>query len=287
MIHLKLNKYKNTLFYIYLCLLSACYEPKEGCLDVRATNFNVDADRNCCDRDNQPCCCEYPKLNLKVEHKFGTETWQEDSAYTNSLGQRFRINRATFYLSEFALTQNGQRQGIVDSLQLSVLPLSGNDTTNRFFINDFQLVRRVPIDYTPGTFRGEGAFQEVQFRVGLPAAAQQVTPNRAPSGHPLRLQNERLWGGRTTGYAAMQLIVTRNLAPTTQPDTLTFFRPEFDNLAVRLPVTFVQPRGFSSTLILTINYAQLFNGVDLSNLSTDALKKALWANLPRSFNVRQ
>ncbi len=42
--------------------LAGCYEPKEGCLDPQAVNYDVTADEACAD------CCTWPSLRLSVKH---------------------------------------------------------------------------------------------------------------------------------------------------------------------------------------------------------------------------
>ena len=73
--------------------LSACYEPEEGCLDVAAKNFQVDADLNCPDD-----CCEYPNLKLLLSHRVGPQGNDEpiryiDSVYRDAQGQVFRLQK--------------------------------------------------------------------------------------------------------------------------------------------------------------------------------------------------
>ena len=58
-------KFHLFLFICLACCFAGCYEPIEGCLDVRATNFDLNADRSCPDN-----CCEYPELRLKLLHRY-------------------------------------------------------------------------------------------------------------------------------------------------------------------------------------------------------------------------
>ena len=57
-----------TIGFFLTFLLSGCYEDRKGCLDLRATNFDIDADREC------DGCCVYPQLRLVFEHKLSPDS---------------------------------------------------------------------------------------------------------------------------------------------------------------------------------------------------------------------
>ena len=75
-------------------LLSACYEPTEGCLDVRATNFDLDADEGCAD------CCTYPELSLRFENVWvypdSVAPLRLHTFYVDAVGNPFRFERIRF-----------------------------------------------------------------------------------------------------------------------------------------------------------------------------------------------
>ncbi len=262
-----------------LLLLVGCYEPREGCLDVSAVNFDASADEN--------CCCEYPALKMSVLHRFDSLVWQPDSVYVNNLGQPFRLRSVALYLSDFSLEQNGSIYRVQDTIALKTRPLSGTDTVLTTFVNDFQLLRRTPTEYTLGLFPFAGAFQSVQFTIGLPDSAQAILPEQTPQGHPLRLQPEGLWLGQDTAYALLYLVVQSDTAAGGRLDTLRFLRPDFGPIMIKNTRNFVRETGFDFKLRLTINYALLFKNLNWQNGDITAWKMAIAANLPQVFSVSQ
>lgn len=263
-----------------LCMLffSNCYEPREGCLDIEATNFDAAADKN--------CCCTYPALNLMFLPRYDTLIWKPDTAYEYSPGKWFRLKQAVFYLSDFQIVQNGTAIAVSDTVGLKTWG-PGGDTTQTTFPDDFLLIRRTVVAYPVGTFRPSGTFESVRFRVGLPAGAQQVIPALAPSGHPLRPQPEDLWLGRDTGFVALKLVLTRDTFSSTAPDTLLFHRPDFTSVEVQKDGVFTHESGFDFTLSLTADFREMFRNVDLSSGDISAWKAQIVANLPQVFRVTQ
>lgn len=262
-----------------LLLLYACNEPRKACLDIEATNFDAAADED--------CCCEYPQLRIdSLLPRFGTLVWKPDTAYEYSPGKWFRMKSIVYYLSDMQLYQNGAPVAVSDTLPFKSWGASG-DTVNVILVNDFQVVRRSSTAYSMGTFRPGGDFESVQFRVGVPAAAQAVIPGLAPANHPLRLQPENLWRGRDTGYVALQLILTRDTLSTTQPDTLVIGRPDLDNILIKKDGLFRHESGYDFLLRVRADYRELFRDVDLSNPDILQWKSQIVANLPNVFHVYQ
>ena len=47
---------------VVICIGWGCSSKEEGCLDYRARNFDLDADKGCAD------CCTYPSLYVDLNH---------------------------------------------------------------------------------------------------------------------------------------------------------------------------------------------------------------------------
>jgi len=257
-----------------LCL-SACFEPKEGCLDIAATNFDAGADKD--------CCCEYPKLELTVNQVYDTLLFLNNTLYPDASGHLFRIKSVAFYLSDFQAFQNGEAFSVSDTLTLNTF--LGSDTSGQLFTNDFQLVRRTPVVYKVGTFRQDGNFEKVSFRFGLSAAAQTVIPTKAPKTHPLYAQPDSLWRGQTNGFVFLQAVVVRDSMGATEPDTLRFLQADLGQQQLGATGLFVHPTGYDFPLVLTVDYKKMFEGVNWSIHDISAWKSKIIANLPVTFSV--
>ena len=269
--------------YLFICLstlftLQACYQPKEGCLDIKAVNFDASADKD--------CCCEYPTLKMQVSQKFDDKVWISDSVYTNNLGLTFRLKSASFYFSDFSLLRNGASFPTEDTLSFQTRSNTG-DTVLQTFINDFILVRRSPTTYSAGSFRYGGNFDGFQCRMGINENARRILPSLAPEGHPLLPQVEKLWQGNDTSYVAMRLVVQHDTLSSTVPDTLYFSQYDFDNFMIKQTGTFSQQTGYDLILQLKINYLALFRNVNWQINDKTAWKNSIIGNLPDVFSVEQ
>mgnify|MGYP000582287729 CR=1 FL=1 len=266
-----------TCYLLFALCLSACFEPKEGCLDIAAINFDAGADKD--------CCCEYPKLVLTVDQVYDTLLFRNDSLYLNSSGQIFRIKSVAFYLSDFQLFQNGEVFTVSDTLTLNTF--SGSDTSSQRFTNDFQLVRRTPVDYVIGTFRQDGNFEALNFRLGLSGEAQKVIPSKAPANHPLSNQPDILWRDQSAGFVFLQAVVVRDSMGATQPDTLRFLQSDLGQPRIGATGFFVHPTGYNFPLVLHVDFKKMFEGINWSMHDILAWKTRIVANLDSTFSVSQ
>lgn len=267
-----------TLILAFAGLATSCYQPKKACLDIEAVNFDATADEN--------CCCQYPRLFFRLEHRYDTLTFREGDPYPQPDGHWFRLQKVIFYLSEVKAYRGTEEFGITDSLELPVFGPAVTDTLEQFLTNDFMLIRRTPLEYPAGAFPVSGSFDRIRCRLGLPAAAQNVIPTKAPNGHPLAAQSEKLWLDRDRGFEAMRIIFNRDTLSTTAPDTITLARPEFDNFMLEGTGTFVHKSGFDFYVPLQANYKELFRDVDLANGNLSDWKAKIVANLPNALRFQ-
>lgn len=272
------------LFAFFSCLLllaqTACFEPKEGCLDIAATNFDASVD--------QDCCCQYPQLVLEVIQRFDSLSFTENTAYPAPLDSHlFRLKSVVFYLSDFQLVQNGLTYLVEDTVQLRAFAPTGADTITETLTDDFLLVRRLSFTNEVGSFRPDGAFQEVRIRLGLTEAAGRAIPRLAPVGHPLRTQPDSLWHGPGTGYIFAQIVLTRDTFGTTLPDTISFSRADLGDLFLTTTAPVTHQTGTNLKLNLLADYKSLFAGVDLTTGDKAVWKAQMAANLASTFRVYQ
>lgn len=269
---------KLTLIWATLALcLGACFEPKEGCLDIAATNFDASVDND--------CCCIYPKLELTVNQTYDTLLFINDALYPDANGHLFRIKSVAFYLSDFQLLQNGDLYQVSDTLTLKTF--SGADTVGQLFRNDFQLVRRSPLTYSVGTFQQGGNFESVSFLLGLSPEAQKVIPTKAPANHPLSAQPDSLWRGAANGFVFLEAVVVQDSMAATQPDTLRFLEADLGQSRLSGTGQFVHTTGYNFPLVLQVDYKKMFEGVNWTTHDISAWKTKIISNLSNAFLVSQ
>ncbi len=257
-----------------------CFEPKEGCTDIAATNLDVSADKNC---EN---CCEYPLLEMTVRQGYDVLPYIENSVYSNDLGKFFRLKSIVYYCSDFSLIQGGIVQQPKDSTTLKFFSMAGDTVTERV-LDDVVLIRRSSNEVPIGSFRTDGNFEAIEFRLGLSPRYQKVISPLAPSGHPLQKQTDSLWYGSDEGYVFMQIIVARDTSIGAATDTLSFTQSDLPDQFIKSVNTdiFTKTPGFDFTIQVRADYKPLFAGIDWLVDDMPTLKGKIVANLPTVFTI--
>ncbi|MCB0644893.1 MAG: hypothetical protein KDC44_24775, partial [Phaeodactylibacter sp.] len=169
-----------------LLLHWGCYQDVEGCLDVRAANFDVSADVACLD------CCTFPELELIFQHRAvrsgDTLNFNYDSIFylTGFPANPFRIEQIRYYISEVVLETTAGDLRVQDTIKL--FKQNSSDLQGTPYIDDFLLVDRdFPSTYAVGTILGTGTVNAIRFRLGLSDVVRQTDPDKVTGGHPLAL----------------------------------------------------------------------------------------------------
>lgn len=224
-----------------LCGGYACTEKVEGCLDVRASNFRPDADRD--------CCCIWPSVALDVDHRMGEENHFPDSVYLNMSGQSYRLLDAYLLLSDFRLHFQG-REAL--PVWRDTIRLMNADSTFSWVRNEVIPVSRATNTIQIGRFVEEGQLDSISFIIGVPSGMNNYPPNAWPEGHPLRRHALYVWDSDMGYVSAATLHIPAPFADTIQWKT-------FQPIAVALSVDQVIAPGFSpAELRLRIDYLQWF-----------------------------
>jgi hypothetical protein len=256
---------------------SSCYEPQQGCLDVRAVNYYAGADEN--------CCCRYPKLILSSNQVYDTLLFRLDSLYPADNGQLFRIKNIVFYVSGVELGKAGETVRTSDSLQFRLFNAVQNDTLRQWLRDDATLIRRSPLDNQVATFSEDGNFDRIKFRIGLSDDLNSVIPVFAPTSHPLYTQKENLHNNN--GYTFLRAVIVRNGDPALTPDTLDLTTSDIPDLFVESQGDFYHELGRDFRLTLNADWARLFDGIDLSVYDIPQWKIRMASNLKDVFSVSQ
>lgn len=77
---------KNISFVIVLLFtFSSCYNPRTGCLDSNAANYDVTADEPC------DLCCELPQFNLNFLYQVDSSSLDTAIYYKNNVGFGYKV----------------------------------------------------------------------------------------------------------------------------------------------------------------------------------------------------
>ena len=277
--------FTSTFCILYsIFILSACYEPEEGCLDIRATNFQADADRQC------PDWCNYPQISLDFRHRvIKNDTFFNlvylDSVYIDDFGNPYRIKNIQFYVSNFHLIRpDGREELVQDSLELEVFP-SENETRMATVEDNFALVNRnIFTDYTLGTYVVDGNFVAMRFAVGIEGEARQANPNSVSEDHPLHTK-KGMYVDVDSGYVFNRIEFFRDTTAADTIPTVVNIALEENLRVITIPAIFSLIEGFDIQVILQIDYLTWFQGIDMKNDPKEVVANKIVENIAQSFSV--
>ena len=268
---------------LFVVLSSGCYEESEGCLDLEATNFDVDADNAC------PDCCRYPQLSLRmVNRPLATDTtavFNLNAVYqlphdTNML---LKVKKVWFYLSDIQLIKaGGELVDVLDTIQIDYIQNPGDTLTKTIQDNFAYLLRNVVSDRNIGEIRTEGSFEGIQFRVGLKDESREYVPSSLPNGHPLNIQSDSLNWTEDEGYAYQYWEFFRDTSDI-DSTVIRITAPYSD--FIQLYEGFEIRRGYDIRISLRIDYLELWRDIDPKNMSVEEIRDLLVSNLRNAFSL--
>ena len=252
---------------VVLAYLTGCGERTEGCLDTAATNFEVDADRN--------CCCEYPQLLLEIFPRTDTI---DDAAFrandtVRSDVDTFIVRQVRFVLSGFEMVRSDDT--VARGQDSITLPLV--DGTSFITTDDFVATRLSTFNYPVGTIESFGAYDSLRFTVGILPPANRAEPLSLPSGHPLA--DTTLFDDDVLEYLTANIVVTPDLAA----DSINVNYPLRVTRSVTVPVSFTAEESEDLQVNLRFYYSYLFEGIDFGEMSELEITQQLQQNLTRVF----
>ena len=246
----------------------ACYENQSGCLDLMASNFDVDADEDCC-KDPDDCCCEYPDLILNVAHQLDSASLQIGQTYSNNLGQPYILIAVNFFLSDFGLHHNGEWYGIDDSILIEDIKRP----------NDVTPVSRSSLRLTIGKFLPSLSFDEFRFLCGLSQAEADSSPSQFEDNHPLS-KTSNLWE-EANGYRMFAVSMIRD---TMTMDTVHLSIAASPAIPFDLSIDETKSIGEDLNISLSINYNKWFDTLDLENDSVELLAEKIKEGIKSSID---
>jgi len=256
----------STIFYttaIWMALVwSSCYTRKDGCLDILAKNYDVTADDACV-----TTCCTYPQLVVSVENMVGDSTFNVLDTLTTSRGQKYRIIDLRCYFSDFTLFQK-------DGKTLKINEIISNSDKTVSVYDDMKIWRWVDAAFSPGTIKGSGTFDSIQFILGLPTPVLINTFTNLTSDHPLLTENKLKDTNGNTIFMSVRCV--RYLSIT---DTINLFVPtsNIPNIfAFTKPTTI--PTGTDINIKIKSDFQALLHNVDI-NQSQSSINNLMALNI--------
>lgn len=263
---------KSLLFLFSAIIFQNCTQPTEGCLDIRATNFDVTASKAC----DKNCECTYPSLIVASNYLIDTNNFNYNTTYKNDLKDSFRIVAAQMYLSDFQLINDKNVVfRTIDSVALTRI----NDTIR--VLNNYALVgKSVGFDFAIGSFNGVGLFSKIKFKVGLDDVALKTIPSKMPTTHPLSKQADSMYISSQSQYIFNKFVIAKGL---NFKDTLRINITTPIDIELTKPLTFIE--GFNAKIPLNINYLAFFKDVKFSE-TEEQVKKKIVDNTKDVFSIK-
>jgi hypothetical protein len=252
----------------FLLVLYSCSEPKDGCLDEQALNFEVTADRN--------CCCEYPGLMIDLDFRWDTLDFQLNQTFVIG-ADSVRFTALEGFLSDFAL-QSSTHQGAYRVEELLVI-----DSPSISIIDD--VIRFMPGESatSTGTFIHPGIqFDSLSFSFGLPAHLESASPELFPVGHPVRSGVPVLLDTMSQSMADFAIHFTSIEDPDLSREVLLRFS---ENVFLENGVTLLQVTGFDAEIHVLLDVFILLNGVDIWEDTDEDVAEKVAANARMAFQV--
>ncbi|GJM32425.1 MAG: hypothetical protein DHS20C18_14260 [Saprospiraceae bacterium] len=275
----------------FLLSITACYENKQGCLDINATNFDPSADEYCKDVSLEECC-SYPSLQIQLQHRIVLPDTvyrlvYNDSVYYDAIGQPFRIRNIQYYLSNFQMVRaDGSIIRVNDQVELD-LAQSG-DPELVTFIEDWLLANgNFGSVLTVGDFRETGQFDKLRFDIGLYADLNRVNPFDFAAGNPLAVQADTMYNFQNGGYYYTK---TTFLQDTIATDTLpriitTEIGDGLIPVEIDLPNDFNHLEGFNLLLTLRVDYLSWFATVNVRADTEEEIAAKFVQQIADSFSL--
>jgi hypothetical protein len=258
-------------FFIFISLF-ACQKQVEGCTQPIASNYQADADKD--------CCCTFYNLELSLKHLAA------DSLSFFSINAPFELNSGqiitplsfNLLISDIQLyNRNNQNFSINDSSAYLLTNGISNDLAN-----DFTLFSPNIFSASIGKFTQLDTFNRLSFTVGLDNRLSQISPAAiTDANNPLSfLASPLLYNSAAARYNTAVF----RFAVSNSTDTVTFAFPT--NVRIELPCNVAAVDGRNTRINLNIYYATLFDNINFQTHTADTIKARFERNLNQSFQVQ-
>lgn len=262
------------ILFSLILLVASCNTKEEGCLDIRATNFDFDADKACDE------CCTYPKLFFRVSHIWDDSTaFRQNQIYTRAGVDTFKLVDIDYAFSAFLLSDT---EGVQETVEETTdIWCDENGSINeKEIVDDVIVINLTNLTYEIGTFRRDEMFTIGEMTIGIPPSYDCAIADSLESSDPLSAQSvifqdeemERVFG---------RVVLQKDTA-TQVLDTLYI-----PNAGVQFNFDLNKEfkTGKPDTIYCTINYQQWFSEIDLTQDENDQIIQQMSANIPSGIQI--
>lgn len=275
--------------WIFFCIstgmMGGCYEPRVGCLDIQATNFEVDADWACQD------CCKWPETRLRFFHRAAYPDTSVnftllDSVYMDISGNLFRIGEFKFLIGNLRLVRpDGAEISLINQIPVRRFQPDGSLKPDSL-INDILLLRTgTTALLDAGNFREAGQFVALRFDVGVSENANLTDPASLPTTHPMNPENSGMGWDPARGYEFQRVELLAGSNPQDTARTRVKLWGFTQSRTVELPLALNIPEGKHLELDVQVDYLKWLSGIEVNSQTPEEMGAALISKTQGVFSV--
>ena len=254
------------ILYIFcsIILLASCYEKQDGCLDIRAENYDFSADNPCED------CCSYPTMSLRIQHNWGDTLLFIDSIYTNDLNQQLQILNVQFYISEINLLSDGVRYNTKENI--NVVTQSGSTSS---IVDDITFIQNSRLNYAIGSFEDAREFDGMSFLFGINGNFSAADESNS------FVEDIEMFDETTFVHTNFKMDYVHHAV---SPDTLSFNLSDIETTQeLQFTGKIDLPYGLDFSIGVIVDYEALLHDIDLNVIGQEYDK--FLANLSDFFHI--
>ena len=256
-----MRRLRKILLYSALFFLIGCVESEEGCLDPEASNFDPDADED--------CCCTYPQLTLNWEYRKADTLFFSGDTVDLGTGQIVALLNFNIIGGNVDLLTPMGPVEVQESIQVSTI--SGVDTVTSQLQDDVFLLNPTRFTQTIGGYRYSGLIEGLSLDL-FPQNWTKVIPSSIEgTGHALqRADEEGLWNGERLAMLSFETVV--------DGDTLsrTLFPDQVRGLG--WPLSLLKEPSASLSLRAQLFIDVLLQNVDFRTMTDEDILTQIMAN---------
>lgn len=175
-----------------------CYQPIEGCLDTRATNFNAQADDDC------PNCCTYPSMTFRSRYSLKDTNWTNRDTMVMASGEKIVLLDFDVIVGDFKWI--GNQPGFCFREKENVDRWNGQEFETDTIKTSAVYLSPLRFTHNIGSFIWSGQLEEIQLQLPPVGQLQGVDPaSLEENGALLNAANENnLWKDSTYTFIQLQ-----------------------------------------------------------------------------------
>lgn len=244
----------------------ACYEELEACLDPLAKNYTLAADETC------DGCCEYPALEIRVNHFYGNAVYALNKSYVNNIGDSFSITQQSIYISNIQfINEKGE---VLDNLTTKAFTENSSAVIK---ISNFCLVKANSVSCLAGSARFAGNITQAKFRLGLDPSLASLD-SASVSRDAVLTWKEPAWLDHTYYGLYFRIKSADNVERNVYVPTDASF-----NLNALAPSP--NAPGQAIQFAIKVNYEILFRNVSFKTMTDKELSDGIIANISEAFSA--